>query len=133
MYIDISFTTLWDSKEQQLVGMLTVTDLIDILLHYHDQTNVIKELISTNNIRQWRNLQSGRRNRPHKFISVTPEDSMLTSIQMLHENKIHRLPVVQKGSLLHIITHSHLLSYMVHNVCFALLIFCYVYNFCRFR
>jgi CBS domain-containing protein len=52
--IDISFATLWDSTKSSLVGMLTVTDLIDLLLHYHDQTNVIQEIISQKRIREWR-------------------------------------------------------------------------------
>lgn len=103
--------------------MLTVTDLIDILLHYHSQTALIKEFITTNTVREWRHRQAGRRNRPKQLVSVTPEDSLLTSLKSLHENRIHRLPVISRGSLLQIITHSHLLAYMVYNISLDLPIF----------
>lgn len=104
--------------------MLTVTDLIDILLHYHSETSIIQELIAEKEIRYWRQLQ--KRNRPSQLIHVTPEDSILTSIYTLQKYKIHRLPVVSpKGSLLHIITHSHLLAYLVQNMNFDSPIFKY--------
>jgi 5'-AMP-activated protein kinase regulatory gamma subunit len=121
---DISFATLWDGQSSQLVGMLTVTDLIDILLHYHSETNVIQDLIAQKQIRYWRQLQN--RSRPSQLIYVTPEDSLLTSIYTLEKYKIHRLPVISpRGSLLHIITHSLLLAYLVNNMQFDSPIFKY--------
>lgn len=122
--LDISFATLWDSKTSSLVGMLTVTDLIDILLHYHGETNVIQDLIAQKEIRYWRQLQ--KRNRPAQLVHVTPEDSLLTAIYALQKHKIHRLPVVSpRGSLLQIITHSHLLAFLVQNMNFDSPIFKY--------
>lgn len=109
--IDISFASLWDSKSGELVGMLTVTDLIAILLHYHNKESVIKDLIAKESVRKWREI-SGRL-RKKKLINVLPEDNLWKSIYLLKKYKIHRLPVITKhGALLHIITYSHLLAYM---------------------
>lgn len=49
----MNFATLWDSKRKEPVGMLTVTDLIDVLLHYHKNSNLVKELIDVAQIRKW--------------------------------------------------------------------------------
>lgn len=98
--------------------MLTVTDLIDILLLFHNQMDVIQDLVTHKTIREWRAMQ--KRTRPDKLIYVTPEDTLLTSIHTLSKYYIHRLPVLSpKGALLHIITHSHLLAYLVQNVSFT--------------
>ncbi len=59
------------------------------------------------------------RNRPEKLCNGSPEDSIWTSVETLQTKKIHRLPVISsKGALLHILTHSHLLAYLVQNVSF---------------
>ncbi|KAL9657303.1 hypothetical protein ABK040_011523 [Willaertia magna] len=121
---DISFASLWDSEKSCLVGMLTVTDLIDILLLFHNQMDIIQDLVTHKTIREWRAMQ--KRNRPDKLIYVTPEDTILTAIHTLSKYAIHRLPVLSpKGALLHIITHSHLLAYLVQNLKFDSPIFQY--------
>ena len=51
---DLSFATLWDSQSGAIVGMITISDLIEILLDFRDKTNVIKDLIAQHNIRKWR-------------------------------------------------------------------------------
>jgi len=108
---DISFASLWDSTKGEIVGMLTVTDLIAILLYYHDKTSVIKDLIAKESVRKWREI--GGRLRRQQLVNVGPEDSLWNSVVLLKQHKIHRLPVITKGgALLHIITHSHLLAYM---------------------
>jgi CBS-domain-containing membrane protein len=57
------------------------------------------------------------RSRPEKLCNISPEDTLWSSIEILQTKKIHRLPVISsKGALLHILTHSHLLAYLVQNV-----------------
>ncbi|KAL0483877.1 AMPK-gamma [Acrasis kona] len=121
---DIVFATLWDSTKSQLVGMLTVTDLIDLLIHFHDQTNVIQEIITHKRIREWREMQN--RTRPTFLVATTPSDTLWEAIELMQFKKIHRLPVISsKGALLHIITHSHLLAHLVQNVSFDAPVFRY--------
>ena len=110
---DITFATLWDSKKQELVGMLTITDFIDILLHFHNKTNVIQEMAEYQ-IRKWREI--GTRSRPRKLISVAVEEQLWTAIKILQQNRIHRLPVMHESNLLCIITHSPVLAFLVANV-----------------
>lgn len=112
---DITFATLWDSRKQEFVGMFTVTDFIEILQHFHTRTNVIKEL-AEHRIRKWREISL--RNRPLQLCSVTAEDTLFTVIKALKQYRIHRLPVIQDGNLLHIVTHSPILTYLVQNIDF---------------
>ena len=52
---NLSCAPLWDSKCQDYVGMVTVSDFINILLHFHPKENVnlIREL-EQHRIRTWR-------------------------------------------------------------------------------
>lgn len=53
---DLSFATLFDSKKGELVGMITVTDLMEIMLDFHDRTSVVQTLIDKQDIRKWRGM-----------------------------------------------------------------------------
>jgi 5'-AMP-activated protein kinase regulatory gamma subunit len=105
----------------KLTGILTVTDLIDVLIHYHNETNVIKDLVEVHTIRKWRAI--GHRKRPSELISTNPEENLWNIITILENNKIRRIPVVADGSLLHVISHAILLAYLVKNIDFDLPIF----------
>mmetsp|Transcript_7000 Transcript_7000/g.10274 ORF Transcript_7000/g.10274 Transcript_7000/m.10274 type:complete len:372 (+) Transcript_7000:84-1199(+) len=107
---DISFACLWDNASGKLVGMLTVTDLIAILLHYKDETSKIKDLFMNHTVRKWRELSE--RERKENLISIHPEQSLWDSVMVLKKNKIHRLPIISEENLLHVATHAHLLSYL---------------------
>lgn len=118
---NIQFATLYDSKLSKLCGILTVTDLIDVLIHYHNETNVIKDLVNVHTIRKWRTI--GTRKRPLELISSSPEENLWTVMNSLEKNRIRRIPVLAEGSLLHVVTHAKILAYLVKNVDFDLAIF----------
>jgi hypothetical protein len=59
--IDIKSAPLWDSESNSYVGMITVTDFIDILRHYHQPLNRSHGTypdIGRNKICAWRGIVS---------------------------------------------------------------------------
>ena len=112
--IDLQFTVLWDGKTKNICGVLTVTDLIDVLYHYHEKPNVIKELIRKNTIRKWREI--GTRKRPQKLLQLSPDQNLLNVINFFEKSGIRRAPVVSDGCILHILTHALILSFLMKKV-----------------
>ncbi|XP_064831531.1 5'-AMP-activated protein kinase subunit gamma-3b [Oncorhynchus masou masou] len=96
---------LWDNKLQCFVGMLTITDFINILHRYWQSPlveiyyNCREELLKYSN---------------HTLISITPDSSLFDAIYSLLKYKIHRLPVIdpESGNVLHILTHKRILKFL---------------------
>ncbi|KAM3584899.1 uncharacterized protein V6R79_002042 [Siganus canaliculatus] len=108
---------LWDSKLQRFVGMLTITDFINILHCYYKSPMVQMYELESHKIETWRgdsfqnvHLQCSKR----FLISITPEASLFDAIYSLLKYKIHRLPVIdpQSGNVLHILTHKRILKFL---------------------
>eukprot|EP01080_Neovahlkampfia_damariscottae_P008377 gene8377-202_t len=110
----LQFTVLWDGKTKNICGVLTVTDLIDVLYHYHEEPKVIKELIHNNTIRKWREI--GTRNRPEQLLQLSPDESLMSVITFFDKKGIRRAPVVSDGCILHILTHALILSYLMKKI-----------------
>ncbi|KAE8278463.1 5'-AMP-activated protein kinase subunit gamma-2 [Larimichthys crocea] len=108
---------LWDSKLQRFVGMLTITDFINILHCYYKSPLVQMYELESHKIETWRGdsfenvyLQSTN----HFLISITPDASLFDAIYSLLKHKIHRLPVIdpESGNVLHILTHKRILKFL---------------------
>ncbi|KAF7214977.1 5'-AMP-activated protein kinase subunit gamma-1 isoform X6 [Nothobranchius furzeri] len=98
---------LWDSKLQRFVGMLTITDFINILHCYYKSPLVQMYGLESHKIETWRgdSLQNVYlRNPSHYLISISPEARY----------RIHRLPVIdpESGNVLHILTHKRILKFL---------------------
>lgn len=52
--------------------------------------------------------------RDKPFISIASDESLLKAVRMLIENRVHRLPVVDRaaGNVLYILTHKRLLKFL---------------------
>uniref|UniRef100_A0A3Q2P0C1 Protein kinase, AMP-activated, gamma 3b non-catalytic subunit n=1 Tax=Fundulus heteroclitus TaxID=8078 RepID=A0A3Q2P0C1_FUNHE len=89
---------LWDSKLQCFVGMLTITDFINILHRYYKSPLVQIYELEEHKIETWRGLNS----------------ILFDAIYSLLKNKIHRLPVIDpaSGNVLHILTHKRILKFL---------------------
>ncbi|XP_072118474.1 5'-AMP-activated protein kinase subunit gamma-1-like isoform X4 [Mobula birostris] len=102
---------LWDSKEQCFVGMLTITDFINILHRYYTSPMVQIYQLEEHKIETWREiyLQGSFK----KLVSISPNDSLFDAVYSLIKNKIHRLPVIDpvSGNVLYILTHKRILKY----------------------
>ncbi|XP_073318612.1 5'-AMP-activated protein kinase subunit gamma-1 [Pagrus major] len=103
---------LWDSKLQRFVGMLTITDFINILHCYYKSPLVQMYELESHKIETWRDVYLQCSN--HFLISISPEASLFDAIYSLLKHKIHRLPVIdpQSGNVLHILTHKRILKFL---------------------
>ncbi|XP_028280560.1 5'-AMP-activated protein kinase subunit gamma-1 isoform X2 [Parambassis ranga] len=107
---------LWDSKIQRFVGMLTITDFINILHCYYKSPMVQMYELESHKIETWRgdSLQNVYLKFSNRFlISISPEASLFDAIYSLLRYKIHRLPVIDptSGNVLHILTHKRILKF----------------------
>ncbi|CAL8289257.1 unnamed protein product [Lota lota] len=103
---------LWDSKQQRFVGMLTITDFINILHHYYRSPMVQIYELESHKIETWRDIYLQYSNQ--FLISVSPKASLFDAIYFLLKYKIHRLPVLdpESGNILHILTHKRILKFL---------------------
>lgn len=115
VYNGVRAAPLWDSKKQEFVGMLTITDFIQILHKYYtgdSKSEGIKEL-EEHKIATWREtFESDGHSRP--LVTIDPAESLHKAVQMLCESKVHRLPVMEKGSgnISYILTHKRLIKFL---------------------
>ncbi|XP_029305403.1 5'-AMP-activated protein kinase subunit gamma-1 [Cottoperca gobio] len=107
---------LWDSKLQRFVGMLTITDFINILHCYYKSPLVQMYELENHKIETWRDESSNFHLQcsNHFLIHISPEASLFDAIYSLLKNKIHRLPVIdpESGNVLHILTHKRILKFL---------------------
>ncbi|XP_062236495.1 5'-AMP-activated protein kinase subunit gamma-1 isoform X2 [Platichthys flesus] len=103
---------LWDSKVQRFVGMLTITDFINILNWYYKSPLVQMHELESHRIETWRDVYLPYSN--HFLISISPEASLFDAVYSLLKHKIHRLPVIdpESGNVLHILTHKRILKFL---------------------
>lgn len=108
---------LWESKKQSFVGMLTITDFINILTRYYKSPMVQIYELEEHKIETWRELYLQETFKP--LVHISPETSILEAVSSLIQNKIHRLPVIDpiSGNALYILTHKRILKFLQLFVC----------------
>lgn len=122
---NIKSAPLWDSTIQDYVGIITVSDFIEILLHFYKLPNVkIFEELEKHQIRTWREIIATSADRPGKrstLIYIDPDETLYEASHTLLKYRIHRLPIIDRAdsnsSILHIITHYRILSFLMDRVC----------------
>ncbi|NWS39337.1 AAKG2 kinase, partial [Probosciger aterrimus] len=97
---------LWESKKQSFVGMLTITDFINILHRYYKSPMVQIYELEEHKIETWR----ARIN----YLKIVFLLSLFDAVYSLIKNKIHRLPVIDpvSGNALYILTHKRILKFL---------------------
>eukprot|EP01147_Barroeca_monosierra_P010753 gene10753-2841_t len=107
---------LWDSRKQQFIGMLTVTDFINILLKYYVSSGSKMEELEEHRIQTWRDMSAEKR--PDILVCMDPSLSVWDALKMLLGERIHRLPVIDSytGNALCILTHKRILQFIYLNV-----------------
>ncbi|XP_017289868.1 5'-AMP-activated protein kinase subunit gamma-1 isoform X2 [Kryptolebias marmoratus] len=103
---------LWDNKLQRFVGMLTITDFINILHCYYKSPMVQIYGLESHKIETWRDVYLYD---PSQYlVSISPEASLFDAIYSLLRHRIHRLPVIdpESGNVLHILTHKRILKFL---------------------
>ncbi|KAM8975862.1 5'-AMP-activated protein kinase subunit gamma-1 [Pelodytes ibericus] len=103
---------LWDSKKQSFVGMLTITDFINILHRYYKSSMVQIYELEEHKIETWRELYLQDSFKP--LVSISPNASLFDAVSSLIKNRIHRLPVISpdSGNTLYILTHKRILKFL---------------------
>ncbi|XP_067341656.1 5'-AMP-activated protein kinase subunit gamma-2-like isoform X7 [Channa argus] len=108
---------LWESKKQSFVGMLTITDFINILTRYYKSPMVQIYELEEHKIETWRELYLQETFKP--LVHISPDASIFEAVFSLIKNKIHRLPVIDpvSGNALYILTHKRILKFLQLFVC----------------
>uniref|UniRef100_A0A5F9DNE4 Protein kinase AMP-activated non-catalytic subunit gamma 2 n=1 Tax=Oryctolagus cuniculus TaxID=9986 RepID=A0A5F9DNE4_RABIT len=103
---------LWESKKQRFVGMLTITDFINILHRYYKSPMVQIYELEEHKIETWRELYLQETFKP--LVNISPDASLFDAVYSLIKNKIHRLPVIDpiSGNALYILTHKRILKFL---------------------
>nr|XP_021184010.2 LOW QUALITY PROTEIN: uncharacterized protein LOC110371898 [Helicoverpa armigera] len=101
---------LWDANKKLLVGMITVTDFIRILL-YLDKENLQVEDLERHTLHTWRKLLRSTRK---ALCSAGPDQSLHDAINLLHKNRVHRLLIIDPftGDVLYILSHKRILRFL---------------------
>lgn len=101
---------LWDSSKKLLVGMITVTDFIRILLHL-DKENISVEELERHTLHNWRKMLRHTRK---PLCSVGPDQSLHDAINLLNKNRVHRLLMIDplNGDVLYILSHKRILRFL---------------------
>ncbi|TKR68140.1 hypothetical protein L596_024164 [Steinernema carpocapsae] len=115
VYNGVRAAPLWDSKKNEFVGMLTITDFIQILHKYYKSDSNhegIKEL-EEHKIITWRETFETDGKLP-ALVTIDPSESLYHAVQMLCDHKIHRLPVLEHttGNISYILTHKRLIKFL---------------------
>lgn len=101
---------LWDESKKLLVGMITVTDFIRILLHL-DAENLSVEDLERHTLHNWRKILRSTRK---PLCSAGPDQSLHEAINLLHKNRVHRLLMIDPytGDVLYILSHKRILRFL---------------------
>ncbi|VDM39056.1 unnamed protein product [Toxocara canis] len=115
VYNGVRAAPLWDSYKQEFVGMLTITDFIEILHRYYtsdSKSEGIKEL-EEHKISTWRETFE-KDGKARTLVTIDPSESLHRAVQVLCESKVHRLPVMERGSgnISYILTHKRLIKFL---------------------
>jgi 5'-AMP-activated protein kinase regulatory gamma subunit len=111
VYNSVRAAPLWDSSRQQYVGMLTITDFINILLRHHDCDDFNLDL-EQHQIRHWKEPLS--RGAKPNFITIDVKATLFDAIKLFHTKKVHRLPILDPtaGNVLYILTHKRIFKFL---------------------
>ncbi|KAL1490411.1 hypothetical protein ABEB36_013112 [Hypothenemus hampei] len=110
VYNGVRAAPLWDSQQQDFVGMLTITDFIKILRMYYKSPSVAMDELEEHKLDTWRRVLKDAR----PLINIGPDASLYDAIKVLIHNRIHRLPVIdpETGNVLYILTHKRILRFL---------------------
>ena len=101
---------LWDAQKKLLVGMITVTDFIRILLHL-DNENLSMDDLEKHTLHNWKKLLRPTRK---PLCSIGPDQSLHDAINLLNKNRVHRLLMIDpiNGDVLYILSHKRILRFL---------------------
>ncbi|KAI9343586.1 hypothetical protein BDR26DRAFT_858374 [Obelidium mucronatum] len=111
---------LWDAINQQFVGMFTVTDFINLLLHYFNTSSLEEAMqdIESLTIKGLKALQA-KTSVAQPSISLHPMESLYEASRILLEHHLYRLPLVDDSQnaavIVSVVTEFKILRYIAEN------------------
>jgi len=133
---DMQSAPLWDAKKCQFVGILTVTDFIDVLRYYRDtradvlalascsiadifaDEAILNSVLKKNPPRHYVSDENGPGADQHSlFLSIDAEASLSKACHLLHDQALDFLPVIIPSDMraLASITYTCVLEHIVSN------------------
>eukprot|EP00300_Choanocystis_sp_HF-7_P005135 c13902_g1_i1.p1 GENE.c13902_g1_i1~~c13902_g1_i1.p1 ORF type:complete len:393 (+),score=74.79 c13902_g1_i1:155-1180(+) len=114
---DLTAAPIWDSREQRLTGMLTVSTFTEILLRYTDSNNKVTVDVSQQTIREW--LEVLERTKK-QLVVLEPDSTLYKACEELRAYRFHRVPVVEEQSddqcVLFVVDHLKMLKYLLSHL-----------------
>uniref|UniRef100_A0A8W8MEV2 Beta-galactosidase n=1 Tax=Magallana gigas TaxID=29159 RepID=A0A8W8MEV2_MAGGI len=111
VYNGVRAAPLWDTSKQDYVGMLTITDFINILHKYYKSPLIKMEELENHKIQTW---SEELKDKQRPFVCIEPDANLYQAIKTLITSKVHRLPVVDRvsGNALYVLTHKRILRFL---------------------
>uniref|UniRef100_A0A1I7ZQX6 5'-AMP-activated protein kinase subunit gamma-2 n=1 Tax=Steinernema glaseri TaxID=37863 RepID=A0A1I7ZQX6_9BILA len=104
---------LWDSHLERYVGMLTITDFIRVYLQEYkkDPSGERLKALTKRPVASWLKLLANTE-RPQELLVVSVTDCLYTAVESLCSNEIHRLPIVDAGEVVFLLTRRNVLKFL---------------------
>ncbi|KAK0421318.1 hypothetical protein QR680_015177 [Steinernema hermaphroditum] len=104
---------LWDSRIESFVGMLTITDFIRVYLQEYkkDLSGERLKALTEQPIDCWLKLLD-ETERPQELLTAYSADCLYTAVESLCSNEIHRLPIIDDGEIVFLLTRKNVLKFL---------------------
>ncbi|CAM9467940.1 unnamed protein product [Chrysoparadoxa australica] len=111
---DMQAAPLWDSSQRRFVGLMTVTDFIDILRHYSHR-GVPVEQLAAKSIMEVLSEPEGQRLHQDEFVHVDAEAPLSHASGLFQNRNIKFLPIMVPGEpgVFALISHVEILEFLV--------------------
>ncbi|GBM41837.1 5'-AMP-activated protein kinase subunit gamma-3 [Araneus ventricosus] len=111
---EIKAAPLWDAGIMDFVGMLTISDFINVLKYYYISKPEDMKDIENQSIATWRRMTGV----PKKFVKINGLDSLAQAAKLLIHERIHRIPVFdeKRQCVLFVLTKKRLLQFLSQGV-----------------
>lgn len=116
---DLSCAPVWDSFKKKYVGLLSVSDFLDILMStYAAEDKNMFDNLSNARICDWAEYKKQRGTSINRLLCISPEATLHEAVRQLLNYRVHRLCVVQLAladTVLRIITNHGILRFLRNN------------------
>lgn len=116
---DLSCAPVWDSFKKKYVGLLSVSDFLDILMStYSAEDKNMFDNLSNARICDWAEYKKQRGTSINRLLCISPEATLHEAVRQLLNYRVHRLCVVQLAladTVLRIITNHGILRFLRNN------------------
>ena len=113
----VTSCSLWDSRARKVVGVMTISDYIRVLLYCHNHPEDV-ERVSTKTVRQWREFEGANYKGPPQLVAAAAEEPLVQCIQRMIERRVNRLPIFNidpdatSPSIVSMMTYAQILGYL---------------------